>query len=160
MPDAVLIDDVSRNGEDPFAKLQGMLSAFNEAHAGPSQWSPVWLFARDKQGQLKGGLRGSTSWSWLYVETLAVAEPYRRQGIGAALLVRAEAVALARGCIGIYLWTTSFQAPDFYKRFGFQQFGHLPDLPPGHSGHWLMKRLNNAIDDPRPATTNARGVSQ
>lgn len=141
MTSSITIEDVSRNNEDPFDVLAGFLKAFNEAHAGKTKWVPLYLFARDEAGRLQGGIRGTTYWSWCFIEILAVAEDCRKRGIGSELLARAETVARERGCIGIYLWTTSYQAPEFYKRNGYTEFGRLPDLPPGHSAHWFMKRL-------------------
>jgi N-acetylglutamate synthase-like GNAT family acetyltransferase len=87
-------------------------------------------------------LRGWSVWSWTYVEVLAVAKDCRRTGIGSDLLLRAEAIARERDCSGIYLWTTSFQAPEFYKRHGYSEFGRLDNQPAGHSSHWMMKRLD------------------
>jgi N-acetylglutamate synthase-like GNAT family acetyltransferase len=57
------------------------------------------------------------------------------------LLADAEAVARERGCTSIYLDTFSFQAPDFYKRLGFKEFGRLNDFPPGRTRIWLWKSL-------------------
>ena len=37
--------------------------------------------------------------------------------------------------------THSFQAPDFYKKQGYQEFGRLADFPPGHSLIWFSKTL-------------------
>ena len=35
----------------------------------------------------------------------------------------------------------SFQAPDFYSRHGYTEFGRIDDYPPGHARHWFMKRF-------------------
>jgi GNAT superfamily N-acetyltransferase len=67
-------------------------------------------------GKVQGGLRGQTSWSWGTIDVLSVARTYRRQGVGSRLLAKAEEIARSRGCLGIRLDTTSFQAPDFYRR--------------------------------------------
>ena len=104
-----------------------------ECHAQPLQcwprWPgnhvPPWLFARNAAGKVQGGVRGQTYWSWCTIDVLAVAEPYRRQGIGSCLLAKAEEIARARGCVGIRLDTTSFQAPHFYTRRGFTEFGRI-----------------------------------
>ncbi|TAJ39918.1 MAG: GNAT family N-acetyltransferase, partial [Reyranella sp.] len=102
---------------------------------------PLWLLARDNAGKVQGGVLGQTYWSWCVIDVLAVAEPYRRQGIGSRLLAKAEEIARGRGCIGVRLDTVSFQAPDFYRRHGYTEFGRLDDYPPGHTYHWFMKRF-------------------
>src|SRR5215204_1348273 len=127
--------------EDPFAALNAMLHDYNTGHIGPTQHVPLWLFARDAAGKVHGGLRGQTYWSWCAIDVLAVAEPYRRQGIGSRLLAKAEEIARERGCVGIRLDTTSFQAPGFYSRHGYTEFGRIDDYPPGHTHHWFMKRF-------------------
>ena len=48
---------------------------------------------------------------------------------------------MRRGCAGVRLDTTSFQAPDFYKRHGYTEFGRIDGYPPGHARIWLMKRF-------------------
>ncbi len=122
------------------------LDAHNVAAAGPGGSTPLWVIARDADGGVQGGLRGLTFWSWLHIEWLWVAEPFRRRGVGSRLLRRAEAIARDRGCIAAYLDTFSFQAPDFYPRHGYREFGRLEGLPPGHARIWLSKRF----DDPAP----------
>ena len=102
---------------------------------------PLWLFARDAAGKVQGGVRGQTYWSWCTIDVLAVAKPYRSQGIGSRLLAKAEEIARARGCIGIRLDSTSFQAPDFYARRGYTEFGRIEDYAPSHTRLWFMKRL-------------------
>lgn len=137
----LLVDEVTRSAEDPFAALNAMLNDYNLGHVGPARHVPLWLFARDAAGRVQGGLRGQTHWSWCSIDVLAVAEPYRRQGIATRLLAKAEEIARQRGCLGVRLDTTSFQAPSFYIRHGYAEFGRLSDDPPGHTRHWLMKRF-------------------
>jgi len=135
------LDDVTQTAENPLARISALLSDFNAGHVGPTKHVPLWLLARDPTGTVQGGLMGQTYWSWCSIDVLAVAEPYRRQGVGSRLLARAEEIARERGCIGIRLDTTSFQAPDFYRRRGYGEFGRIDDFPPGHTRHWFMKRL-------------------
>jgi len=135
------LEEVSRAAEDPFAALNAILSEYNNEHVGPANHVPLWLFARDPEGKVQGGVRGQTYWSWCTIDVLSVAKPYRRQGIGSRLLAKAEEIARARGCVGVRLDTTSFQAPSFYQRNGYSEFGCIKDYPPGHSRLWFMKRL-------------------
>lgn len=53
----------------------------------------------------------------------------------------AEAIAHDKGCVGVWLDTFSFQAPDFYQKLGYSVFGELKDYPPGYSRFFLQKRL-------------------
>ncbi len=138
-PSTIVLEDVCQGAEDPFTALNAILRAYNTDNVGPANHVPLWLFARDADGRVLGGLRGQTYWHWCAIEVLAVAEPFRRRGIGAQLLAKAESVARERGCVGIYLDTVSFQAPEFYKRQGYSEFGRIAGFPPGHTRIWLMK---------------------
>ncbi len=135
------LDEVAQSDEDPFAALNAILNEHNTRNVGPARHVPLWLFARDAAGKVHGGVRGQTYWSWCAIDVLAVAEPYRRQGLGSRLLTKAEEIARRRGCLGIRLDTVSFQAPGFYERHGYTEFGRIEDYPPGHSRHWFMKKL-------------------
>jgi GNAT superfamily N-acetyltransferase len=75
------------------------------------------------------------------VSALWVADAVRRHGHGGRLLAAAEAYALERGCIGVFLDTFSFQARPFYERHGYCVFATLADCPPGHESYFLQKRL-------------------
>jgi ribosomal protein S18 acetylase RimI-like enzyme len=137
----LLLDEVTQPAADPFAVLNAMLNEHNIEQVGPANHVPLWLFARDPSGKVQGGVRGQTYWSWCTIDVLSVAEPHRRQGIGSRLLAKTEEIARARGCVGIRLDTTSFQAPEFYHRHGYTEFGRIEDYPPGHTRHWFMKRF-------------------
>ncbi|WP_420565286.1 GNAT family N-acetyltransferase [Thalassobaculum sp.] len=94
-----------------------------------------------RDGELVGTLVGSTNLHWLHVSLLAVRPAERRGGVGGALLARAEELARGRACIGAWLDTYDFQAPDFYPRFGYVEFGRIEDMPPGHRRYFFTKRL-------------------
>ena len=63
------------------------------------------------------------------------------RGIGQDLLARVEAEVRAADGTGIWLDTYSFQAPGFYRKMGFEEFGSLDDTPDGQSRHFFRKRL-------------------
>ncbi|TQF79739.1 GNAT family N-acetyltransferase [Elioraea sp. Yellowstone] len=123
------------------AAISDGLTAFNERAAGPAEARPVWVVARAEDGQVVGGLRGITFWRWLFVAWLWVEEGRRGQGIGAALLRAAEDEARRRDCLGAFVDTYGFQAPGFYARQGYREFGRLDDLPPGGVRIWLARRF-------------------
>jgi GNAT superfamily N-acetyltransferase len=128
---------------DPAARevIVGGLIAYNEAHAGPRSWRPLAVLLHDEAGAVVGGLWGGTAYGWLFTELLFVPEALRGRGLGAELLARAEAEALARGCVGAWLDTFAFQARGFYERLGYSLFGEIEGYPPGSARYFLMKRM-------------------
>lgn len=92
-----------------------------------------------EDGEYLGGLaaRFASDLKWVYVELLAVAEAGRGKGIGTKLMTRMEADARLRGMQGIWLDTYSFQAPEFYKRLGFSEFGRIDGYPDNGCRHFF-----------------------
>ncbi len=119
------------------------LDAFNDAATQmpePAKWLGLVLRAPGSQ-QIIGGLWGLSYYRWLYVELLFVPPALRGQGVGTDLIRQAEQVARERNCLGIWLDTFSFQAPGFYEKLGFHQFGTIDAYPPGHNRFFFQKRL-------------------
>ncbi|WP_170336607.1 GNAT family N-acetyltransferase [Ruegeria arenilitoris] len=97
-----------------------------------------------KDGVLKGGLLGTTSYGWFLLKILWVAPPFRRQGLARALFDRACTLAKARDCHSVWLDTSDPKARQVYLRWGFVQFGHLengPDKTPPEHCRWFLQRL-------------------
>lgn len=92
-----------------------------------------------------GGLvaRFSPDLKWGFVELLAVGQEGRGKGIGGHLMARLEDEARARGMDGIWLDTFSFQAPEFYRRLGYTEFGRIEGYPDHEARHFFMKRLRD-----------------
>ncbi|MGW0824052.1 GNAT family N-acetyltransferase [Streptomyces sp. NPDC002845] len=100
----------------------------------------VWLL--DESDTLAGGLVGHTWATWLHVTYLWVTEPHRGAGLGSRLLSEAEHIATTeRGCRGARLETWDFQAPEFYRKRGYEVVCVIPDYPPGITEYTLTKRL-------------------
>lgn len=140
MADLTITSDDHAPREDLDAVMT-RLRAFNEAVVGDPKLSPLNLFLRDPQGTIVGGLLGHVYYGWLFVSNLWVADEHRGGGHGARLLARAEEEARARGCRAVWLDTFSFQAPGFYEKLGFREFGRLDDYPEGEARHFLWKPL-------------------
>ena len=96
---------------------------------------------RDEAGTVIGGLLADTYYGWIGIHILWLREDVRRQGLGSRLLKMAEDEAMRRGCKNAHLDTLSFQALDFYKKYGYIVFGQIADLPPGHTRYYLRKTL-------------------
>ncbi len=120
------------------------LSAYNDQTGGPTEWRPFAILVKDGAGHVTGGIWGRTAYRWLFIEMFVVPQSLRRQGLGSQLLMEAERQARAHGCVGVWLDTFAFQAPGFYRKHGFTEFGRIDDFPPGSSRHFFMKRLDIA----------------
>ncbi|ROM70722.1 GNAT family N-acetyltransferase [Pseudomonas brassicacearum] len=118
------------------------LRAYNTAKTGGSAPELVAWLVRDEQGDIVGGLYGRVFFRWLYIELLVVPEQARGQGTGSTLMQMAEELAREKNCVGIWLDTFDFQAPEFYRRLGFTECGQIDDYPPGHQRFFFQKRLD------------------
>jgi len=101
---------------------------------------PLAITVRER-GQIVGGLVARMFLGWLFIELLWVSDERRQKGLGRSLMQKAESEARKRGIRNVYLDTFSFQAPGFYKKLGYREFGRLNDFPAGHTRHWMTKAL-------------------
>jgi GNAT superfamily N-acetyltransferase len=124
------------------AAVFAALIAYNHKAGGPSGMQPLAVLIQDPAtGEPVGGLWGRTSFDWLYVEMFVVPEAFRGRHLGSGVLKRAEEIARARGCIGVWLDTYQFQAPGFYAKQGYDLFGTIDDHPRGKRRLFFKKNL-------------------
>ena len=136
----VAIETIVPVTPDSIDRIVDVLSKYSLAY-GYRHDPAEFALALIVDGQQAGGLIADTNWNWLHVSVLAVDASRRGQGHGRALMDRAEAIARQRGCTGAWVDTFSFQAPGFYERLGYRQFGELPSYPDEHRRMFYSKRL-------------------
>ena len=103
----------------------------------------------DGDGSLIAGCNLLIScWRVAELDILWVAEAYRRQGIGSALIREAERAARERGCHAMTLGTFDFQAKPLYERFGFTEYGRNKYCPTvGHTHYDMVKQLDPSVSE-------------
>jgi GNAT superfamily N-acetyltransferase len=139
LPDIELTE---RPDPGTFETLVAGLTGHNEPFVGPANYRLLVLLLRDPETrEIIGGLWGWTLYHWLWVDVLFVPEAVRRRGVGRDLMVRAEAEARARGCVGAHLTTFSFQARPFYEALGYHVDAELDGYPPGYRALTMSKPL-------------------
>lgn len=106
--------------EDILDVLNGEAEAVGHRFEGQT----VSIVAKDGE-HFRGGLFGKIMLERLYVELLGVTADARGQNVGERLMRVAETKARERGLKGVYLDTYSFQAPGFYEKIGYMEFGRL-----------------------------------
>jgi ribosomal protein S18 acetylase RimI-like enzyme len=121
--------------------LEDLIYEHNVRATGISDGKLLAVFLRDDIDSVVGGLYGWTWGATCYIRYLYVPGHMRRQGHGSHLMRKVEAEASARGCEQIVLETHDFQAPDFYRRFGFKIIGRVDDYPRGYQSLTMVKRL-------------------
>lgn len=77
--------------------------------------------------------------NWAYVEAVWVDASLRGQGIGFKLMRAVESYVYQLGLNGILLYTIDFQAPDFYRKLGYEQIGILPNRPTPQNATYFRK---------------------
>jgi len=78
---------------------------------------------------------------WLYIVSLWVERSERGNGLGSELLYSAERKGIKKGCHGAYLYTYSFQSPNFYEKYGYVTFGKLENFCGNQEKLFLKKRF-------------------
>ena len=127
------------------------LDRFNQQRTGVVHSHPLAvLVTSPDSGKLLGGLIGRTSLGLLFVDLVYVPDELRGQGIGARLMTQAEDEAMRRGCTQAVLFTIVFQAPDFYRRLGYEEFGRTDSSPPAHARVFMKKALIAKPDGATP----------
>jgi GNAT superfamily N-acetyltransferase len=116
------------------------LERFNEAAwPGHQEWASLGIFLR-RDGAIAGGLVGETYCGWLFIRYVWLEEALRGARLGAGIIAMAETKARERGCHSAYVDSFTFQAPGFYEKQGYAEFGRLP-YPPRGERVFLRKSL-------------------
>lgn len=96
------------------------LGAANDRAAPLHEVRPLACFARLPSGEVIGGAVGRTWGPCCELQQLWVEPARRHAGVGARLVRDFEVRAQARGCRTFYLETFNFQAPQFYRKLGYE----------------------------------------
>ena len=133
------------------AYVEAQIIAYNHQHNAfisenygpPYEAEQIHFYALDVDGEVVGGLTGRTHaiHSWLEIAMIWVREDLRHHGIGRSLMIQAEAEAMKRGCLYARLSTSRHQAPQFYEKLGYVEYGRLEDCPPGDLCFYYRKDL-------------------
>lgn len=142
-----MIEPVLSVTDNPDAEAQRIiddgLADFNAGCAGYRDWRPLAVLSCDpKNGKVLGGMLGRTSLGLLFIDLVFLPEELRGRSVGSRMLSMAEEEGWCRGCRTGVLYTISFQAPGFYERHGWREFGRIPCDPPGTSRVFMTKDIS------------------
>ncbi|MEA2743470.1 MAG: hypothetical protein QOG25_1841 [Acetobacteraceae bacterium] len=118
------------------------LADYNALKAGYRDWRPLAALLKDPDtGETLGGMIGRTSYGLLFIDLVYLPETLRGQDIGGKLLRMMEDEGVSRGCTSAFLLTITYQAPGFYARHGWTEFGRIACDPPGTARVFMTKPL-------------------
>lgn len=103
----------------------------------------VSFMAKDEKGEIIGGITATGFWQHLHIDFLWVDPAARGQRIAEQLMQQLEGYARRKNYRLMVVDTFSFQAPGFYIKQGFQEFGAVKNHPKGQSQHYFEKRLTD-----------------
>ncbi len=110
--------------------LEQGLADYNAQQSRLRDWRPLAVMVHDPEtGDAAGGLLGRTSMGLFFLDLFYLPEHLRGSGMGSRALNMAEEEARRRGCKAATLVTVNFQAPDFYARHGWEEFGRISSAP-------------------------------
>ena len=120
------------------------LAGFTEAQVGFRDYRSIAVLVKDPETfETIGGMYGRTSYGTLVIDTVYLPQHLRGEDLGSRLLGMMEDEAVARGCSAGFLMTLSFQAPGFYARRGWIEFGRIPCEPPGSARVFFRKTFSS-----------------
>lgn len=122
--------------------VNNALEKFNNMHVGPDNHVLLNIVEYDENQNVIAGILGGTYWGWLHIDILWVDENFRSKKIGSRLLIAAENEAKKRGCHSVHVDTMSWQAPEFYKKHGYELISELDNIPNGYKKFHFIKRFD------------------
>ena len=97
--------------------------------------------AEDSEGKIIGVITGRAYYNEVHIGDLIVDEPYRGTGLGSRLVHAAEDAYRGKGYDVVTLTTFGFQAPEFYKKLGYEVEFIRERRDPKLNKYFLKKNL-------------------
>jgi GNAT superfamily N-acetyltransferase len=91
--------------------------------------------------EIVGGIVGEVWAGVLFIQLFWMKPELRGKDYGTKLIRAIEDEARRFGATRSYLDTMSFQAPGFYRKSGYEEFGSIEGYPGGVTRHWFTKAL-------------------
>lgn len=117
MTDIKFIDALNPEQE---AVMEQDLVAYEASHGIDVNYKRFHLILEDDSGVLIGVLTAYTAFAEVYIDDMWVHSDHRGKGYGRLLIDDLETRFKSKGFNNINLCTNQFNAPDFYKKCGFE----------------------------------------
>ncbi len=116
-------------------------SSYGKACGVDLNYDEFCFTAVDEDGSLKGVITGRAYYNEVHIGDLIVDSSCRKSGIGSMLVRAVEDAYKGKRYRKITLTTFGFQAPEFYKKLGYEVEFVREDEDPKLSKYFLIKSL-------------------
>lgn len=127
-----------KQSADMTGKVFDELCQYNDQFEPKVNYKPI-TFIAEEDGKFIGGLEGYIAWDHFEIANMAALK--KKCGIGRHLIEHLERFCKQNKITSISCWTLDFQAPDFYKKCGFETVAVVPEYAGKHACHHFIKRL-------------------
>ena len=100
-----------------------------------------FCFMAEDNGTIAGIITGRAYYNEVHIGDLIVGKAYRGTGVGSRLVAAVEDAYKGKGYEKIALTTFGFQAPDFYKKLGYELEFVREDENAKLSKYFFLKRI-------------------
>ena len=100
-----------------------------------------FCFVAEDDGDIAGVIVGRAYYNEVHIGDLIVGKDYRRAGVGSKLVAAVEEAYKGKGYEKIALTTFGFQAPEFYKKLGYELEFIREDANPKLSKYFYLKKI-------------------
>ena len=126
-------------GKTKKAVLDGLIR-YNSEKMGKQKHKRLAVSLREGN-KVVGGIVGEVWTAVLFIQFFWLEQGLRGKNFGTRLIKAIEDEARRIGATRAYVDTMSFQAPGFYRRCGYEEFGSIEGYPGGVTRHWFTKAL-------------------
>ena len=100
-----------------------------------------YCFVAEEDGEIVGAITGRAYYNEVHIGDLIIDEKYRRLKVGSKLVKAVEEAYASKGYNKITLTTFGFQAPEFYKKLGYELEFVREDKDPQLCKYFYIKLL-------------------
>lgn len=100
-----------------------------------------YCFVAEEDGEIVGAITGRAYYNEVHIGDLIIDEKYRRLKVGSKLVKAVEEAYASKGYNKITLTTFGFQAPEFYKKLGYELEFVREDKDPKLCKYFYIKLL-------------------
>ena len=100
-----------------------------------------FCYAAEEDGKIMGVIIGRAYYNEVHIGDLIVSKECRREGVGRKLVAAVESAFSGKGYEKIALTTFGFQAPEFYKKLGYELEFVRKDRDPKLHKYFYLKKI-------------------